>query len=102
MESVYAALLLHKAQKNITQTNLKKVLDAAGVEVDVEQLKKLVAGLKQTNIDELIKNASAMPVAVAAAPTAPAEESPKEKKKPKKEEKEEEEDEEPVGIGSLF
>lgn len=101
MESIYAALLLHKASKSITATSLKKVLDAAGASVDDDQVKKVVAALKQTDIEDLIKSASAAPVAVAAAPAAQAEAPAKGKKKPKKEE-EEEEEEEPVGIGSLF
>ena len=74
MESIYAALLLHKAQKSITATSLKKVLDAAGASVDDDQVKKVVAALKQTNIDDLIKNASAAPVAVAAVAPAAQEE----------------------------
>ncbi|MBD3255757.1 MAG: 50S ribosomal protein P1 [Candidatus Lokiarchaeota archaeon] len=98
MESVYAALLLHKAQKDITEAALEKILKAAGVTPDASQLKKLVAGLKDTDIDTILSSAAAAPMV--AAPTAgggggaaPAEE---------EDEEEEEEDEEPAGIGSLF
>lgn len=99
MESIYAALLLHKASKDITEASVEKVLKAADVSPDKTQITKLVAGLKDMDIDEILKSASAMPVAAAPAGGAPAEEV-KEEKKAKEEE--EEEEEEPTGIGSLF
>ncbi len=99
MESIYAALLLHKASKSITAAALEKVLKAAGVEADKSQLTTLVAGLKDKNIDEIIASAAAAPVMAAPAAGAPAAGKPA---KAKKEEEEEEEEEEPTGIGSLF
>ena len=99
MESIYAALLLHKASKSITAAAIEKVLKAAGVEADKSQLTKLVAGLKDKNIDEIIASAAAAPVM--AAPAAGGAPAPEEPAKAKKEE-EEEEEEEPTGIGSLF
>lgn len=96
MESIYAALLLHKADKKITEANLVKILTAAGVKVDKDEIAKLIAGLKETNIDDIIKSASVTPIT-----TAPAGKT-KEKKKEKKKEEKEEEEEEPTGIGSLF
>lgn len=96
MESIYAALLLHKAGGKITEANVEKVLTAAGAKVDKAEITKLIAGLKQTKIEDIIKSASVVPVA--AAPTkAPVEEKKEEKKK-----KKEDEEEEPTGIGSLF
>ena len=75
MESIYAALLLHKASKSITEAAIEKVLKAAGVEADKAQLTKLIAGLKDKNIDEIIASAAAAPVmaapAAAGAPAAP-------------------------------
>lgn len=103
MESVYAALILHSANKKINEASLEKILEAAGVKSDKNQLKALVAGLEGKNLDEIIASASAAPVAVSAAPAASAakEEKPKEDKK--KEKKEEKKDvEEPTGIGALF
>ena len=100
MESVYAALLLHKAAKKIDEKGIEKVLTAAGVEVDKNQLKALVAGLDGKNIDEMIASASAAPVA-AAASAAPAAAGKKGKKKEKKK-KEEKKEEEPAGLGALF
>ncbi len=96
MESIYAALLLHKADKKITAANVEKILTAAGVEIDKTEITKLIAGLKGTKIDEIIKSAGTMP-----AIAAPAGEKTT-KKKEKKKEEEEEAEEEPTGIGSLF
>jgi len=101
MESVYAALLLHKAAKKVDEKGIEKVLTAAGVEVDKNQLKALVAGLEGKNIDELIAGASAAPVAAAPSAAAPAAAGKKGKKKEKKK-KEEKKEEEPAGLGALF
>ncbi len=68
MEYVYAALLLHYGKQPISEENVVKVLQAAGIQVDEVRVKALVAALKEVNIDEAIKTAVAMPVA--AAPTA--------------------------------
>ena len=96
MESIYAALLLHKVGGKVTEANVEKVLTAAGAKVDKSEISKLIAGLKEADINEIIKSASSMPVTAA-----PAGE-PTKKKKEKKEKKEEETEEEPTGIGSLF
>ncbi len=97
MESIYAALLLHKADKKITEANVEKILTAAGVKVDKTEIAKLIAGLKQANIGEIVKSAGAMPVIAA-----PAGGETTKKKEEKKKEEEPEEEEEPTGIGSLF
>ncbi|MFX0027380.1 MAG: 50S ribosomal protein L12 [Candidatus Hermodarchaeota archaeon] len=96
MESIYAALLLHKANKKITETNVEKILTAAGVEIDKTEIAKLIAGLKGTKIDEIIKSTGSMPVIAAPAGKKT------EKKKEEKKKEEETEEEEPTGIGSLF
>jgi large subunit ribosomal protein L12 len=102
MESIYAALLLHKAGKTIEEKAISKILEAAGVEVDKNQVKALVAGLSGKNIDELIASAAAVPVAAAPAAASAGEEK-KGGKESKKEEKEEKKKEEEVaGLGSLF
>jgi len=98
METIYAALLLHKIGGKITETNIEKVLTAAGANVDKAQLTKVVAGLKEADIETIISSAAAAPVMAAPAASAePAKGAPKKKKK-----EEEEEEEEPTGIGSLF
>ncbi len=104
MEYVYAALLLHKAGKEITESAVTKVLEAAGVKPDEGRVKALIAALDGVNIEETIKNA-ALPAA-APAPAgggesaAPAEEKKEEKKEKKPEEKKPEEA--AAGLGALF
>jgi len=102
MESVYAALLSWKVSKKLDESTIVKILEAAGASVDKNQVKALVAGLADKNIEELIASASAAPVA-AAAPAAAAPAAGKGDKKGKKEEvKEEKKEEEPAGLSSLF
>jgi large subunit ribosomal protein L12 len=104
MENIYAAMLLHKAGKEINEESVTKVLTAAGVTVDVIQIKALVASLSEVNIEEAIK---AAPTMMAAAPIAPAGEAksaaaaPEDKKK-KAEEEKAKEDAALEGLGALF
>ena len=81
MEYVYAALLLHKLDKEVNEANLSSVVKSSGADV---------------NIDEAVK---AAPVAAAAAPAAAADAPAKEEKK-----KEEPKNEEAAmeGLSSLF
>ena len=103
MEYVYAALMLHKLQKDVTEENVTSVVKATGAEVNEAQVKALVASLADVNIEEAIK---AAPVAVAAAPAAAAEapaggdEKKEEKKADPPSEKQEEQAME--GLSSLF
>lgn len=69
MEYVYAALLLHKLQKEVNEANISSVVKASGAEVNDAQVKALVAALADVNIEDAIK---AAPVAVAAAAPAAA------------------------------
>ena len=104
MENVYAAMLLHKAGKEINEENVTNVLTAAGITVDAVQVKALVASLSEVDIDEAIKAAPTM-MAAAPAPAAavPAEEEkPKEDKKKKAEEDKAKEDAALEGLGALF
>ncbi|MFW5991283.1 MAG: 50S ribosomal protein P1 [Candidatus Nanoarchaeia archaeon] len=105
MEYVYAAMLLHKANQKIDENGIKKVLEAAGVEVDDSRVKALVAALDGVDIEKAIKEAAVAP-AQAAPAAAPAEEEKKdEDKDDKKEDKEEEkksEEEAAAGLGALF
>ena len=77
MEYVYAALLLHKLQKEVNEANISSVVKASGANVNDAQVKALVAALADVNIDEAIK---AAPIAVAAAAPAAASEAKKEEK----------------------
>ena len=99
MEYVYAAMLLHSAKKDVSEDSVKKVLEAAGVEADAARIKALVASLKDVNIEEAIKSASAVAAApAAAAPAAAAEQ----KKEEKEEDKGKTEEEAAEGLGALF
>ena len=69
MEYVYAALMLHKLKKEITEENVTSIVKASGTEVNEAKVKSLVASLADVDIDDAIK---AAPVAVAAAQAAPA------------------------------
>ena len=105
MEYVYAAMLLHKAGKEITEENLTSVLTAAGITVDAVRAKALVASLSEVNIDEALKSAPTMMAAPAAAQAsaAPAAEKPKEEEKKKKAEEEKAKEEAALeGLGALF
>ncbi|AWS00695.1 50S ribosomal protein P1 [Metallosphaera hakonensis] len=101
MEYIYASLLLHSAKKEITEDAVKGVLSAAGIEVDEVRVKAVVAALKEVNIDEVLKNATAMPVA-AAPVAAPAQEAKKEEKKEEEEKKGPSDEEIAGGLSSLF
>jgi len=67
MEYVYAALMLHKLKKEITEENVSSIVKSSGAEVNEAKVKSLVASLADVNIEDAIK---AAPVAVAAAPAA--------------------------------
>ncbi len=75
METIYAALLLHKLGKEINEAHMKKVLDAAGSNAEESQIKSLIASLKGIDIDKELESASL----VAAAPVSGS--APKEEKK---------------------
>jgi large subunit ribosomal protein L12 len=63
MEYVYAALMLHKLKKEITEENVTSIVKSSGAEVNEAKVKSLVASLADVNIEDAIK---AAPVAVAA------------------------------------
>ncbi|NPA05376.1 MAG: 50S ribosomal protein P1 [Crenarchaeota archaeon] len=108
MEYIYASLMLHAAGKEITEDALKRVLEAAGIQVDEVRLKAVVAALKEINIDEVVKAATAMPAAPVGVPAGAAPAAAEEKKEEEKKEEEEEkkeavsEEELAAGLESLF
>jgi len=102
MEYVYAAMLLHKAGKEINEKSMSELLTAAGVKADSVRVKALVASLAEVDIDEAIKTAPAM-MAAAPAPAAPAPAKKEEKKEEEPEEDESKKEEAAMeGLGSLF
>ncbi len=85
MEYVYAALLLHKLGKDLTEEGVKSVVAATGETVDEAKVKSLIASLKGVDIAKELESASLVSAAPAAS-SAPAEE--KKEEKPKEEKKE--------------
>jgi len=108
MEYVHAAILLHKAGKQVNEESLTQVLTAAGINADPIRVKALVASLAEVNIDEALRSATTFaPVATAPAPTpaAGAEAKPSttaEDKKKKEEEEKKKEEAAIEGLGALF
>ncbi|MGC9209698.1 MAG: 50S ribosomal protein P1 [Acidilobus sp.] len=69
---VHAALALYYAGSQINEDNLKKVIEALGLQVDEAKVKMLVASLSQINIDEVLKGAAVVAAPAAAPVAAPA------------------------------
>jgi len=99
MEYVYAALMLHKLEKEVNEANVASVVKATGAEVNEAQVKALVASLADVNIEDAIK---AAPVAVAAAPAAAGGDAPKEESKKAEPPSEKQEEAAMEGLSSLF
>lgn len=98
MEYIYATLMLDALNKEVTEENLKRIIEAAGGTPDEIQIKQLLAALEGVDIKEAVKTAA---VPVAAASPAPA--APPAKGEAKKEEEEEAKEEEALeGLGALF
>ena len=100
MEYVYAAMLLHSAKQAVNESNVKKVLDAAGVRADEGRVKALVAALEGVNIDEAIKEA-AVPM-MAAPVSAPSGGQDSAAKKEEKKEEKKSEEQAAVGLAGSF
>ena len=105
MEYVYAALLLHRAGKEINEENINQVLGAAGIKLDPMRVKALVASVAEVNIDEVIKAPpafmAAAPAPTVAQPVAP-QAKPEEEKKKKEEAEKKKEEAAIEGLGALF
>lgn len=101
MEYVYAALLLHKLEKEINEANISSVVKASGADVNESQVKSLVAALADVNIDDAIKSAPAV-VATTTTPVADAVASGEAKKEEKPEEQGKTEEAAMEGLSSLF
>ena len=99
MEYVYAALMLHKLKKEITEESVTSIVKASGAELNEAKVKSLVASLADVDIEEAIK---AAPIAAAAPAAAPA--AGEGKKEEKKDEAADGKKEEAAmeGLSSLF
>lgn len=101
MEYIYAALLLHKAGKEITEDAITAVLQAAGTAVNESRVKALIAALEDVDIEEAMATAAVAAAPVAAAPAAVAA-APAAEAKKEEETKEEAEESGMAGLGALF
>ena len=95
MEYVYACLMLHKIGREITENNVKKIIEAAGGAVNEAKLKSVIIALEGVDIEKLIEESKAMPVVAAPAGV-------EKKAEEKREEKKEEKREAAAGLGALF
>ncbi len=92
MEYIYAALLLNKLGKEITEENIKAVVKATGTDPDESQVKSLVASLKGVDIQKAISETAVMPAAQATQGAA----------KPAEKKEEHKEEEAAEGLSALF
>ncbi len=97
MEYIYGALLLHKLGHPVTEHNLRKVIEAAGGNVDDSKLKTLIASLHGVDIAAELEHAS---IAMAAPAGGAGHGASGEKKAEEK--KEEKRTEAAEGLASLF
>ena len=98
MEYIYAALLLHKLGKEVSEENVKKVVSSTGTEVDESKVKSLIVSLKGVDVDKELESASL----VAAAPAASGGEAPKTEEKKEEKPKEEKKEAAAEGLSALF
>ena len=94
MNYVYGVLLLHSAGKELSETNISKVVEAAGEKADPAQVKALVASLNGVNIEEAVKQAVVASAPAQGHAAGPAKAEEKKEEKPKEESVE--------GLASLF
>eukprot|EP00178_Gracilaria_changii_P000611 TRINITY_DN1076_c0_g1_i2.p1 TRINITY_DN1076_c0_g1~~TRINITY_DN1076_c0_g1_i2.p1 ORF type:complete len:108 (+),score=29.25 TRINITY_DN1076_c0_g1_i2:96-419(+) len=94
MACVYAALILHDDGIPVTEDKIKSLTEAAGITVEPYWPAMFARLVENINMDDLISNIGAAPVAAPAAGAAGAEGGAEEQKEEEKEESEEEEEEE--------
>ena len=102
MEYVYAAMMLHSAEKEIDEKSVGAVLKAAGVKADDARVKALVASLASVDIGEAMSQAIAAPAAAAPAAAAGGASSDAPAEDAAAEEEEEDDGAGFEGLGSLF
>ena len=100
MEYIYAAMILHSAEKDINEENVKSIIEAAGIEADDARIKALIAALEDVDIEEAMETSAMAAAPVAAAPVAEAAAEEEEEEEEKEEEAAEEEA--AAGLGALF
>ena len=104
MEYIYAAMILHSADKDISEENVKSIIEAAGIEADDARIKALIAALEDVDIEEAMSTtamAAAPAAATGAAPVA-TEAVAEEPEEEEEEDDEAAEEEAAAGLGALF
>ena len=106
MEYIYAAMILHSADKDINEENVKSIIEAAGITADDGRIKALIAALEEVDIDEAMETTAmaTAPVATGAASAAPAATEAEAEVEEEEEEEDDEaaEEEAAAGLGALF
>lgn len=103
MNLIYAALMLHEADKDINEDNIEAMLDAVGIEVDSSQVKALTSALSEVDIEEAMEEAVSVGAPAPTEPSTSEEEEEAEEEVEEEEESEEQEEEEAAeGLNSLF
>ena len=100
MEYIYAAMILHSAEKDINEENVNSIIEAAGIEADDARIKALIAALEDVDIDEAMETTAMAAAAPAAAPAAA--EAAEEEEEEEEEEEVASEEEAAAGLGALF
>ena len=100
MEYIYAAMILHSADKDINEENVKSIIEAAGIEADDARIKALIAALEDVDIDEAMETTAMAAAPAAAAPAAA--EAAVEEEEEEEEEEEAAEEAAAAGLGALF
>ncbi|MDL2247028.1 50S ribosomal protein P1 [Methanobrevibacter sp. OttesenSCG-928-K11] len=101
MEYIYAAMILHSTDKDINEENVKKIIEAAGIDADDARVKALIAALEDVDIEEAMET-TAMAAAPAAAAPAASDAAPAAEEEEEEEEEEASEEEAAAGLGALF
>ncbi len=102
MEYIYSAMVLHSAGKDITEDGIKKILKAAGVEINEARIKALTSSLEGIDIEEAMASAVSAVPAAGPAPAGGGDEKKEEAEEEEEEEEEVSEEEAAAGLGALF
>ena len=103
MEYIYAAMILHSADKDINEGNVKSIIEAAGITADDARIKALIAALEDVDIEEAMETTAMAAAPAAATSAAPAAtETAAEEEEEEEEEEEAAEEEAAAGLGALF
>ncbi len=102
MEYIYAAMILHSADKDINEDNIRSIIEAAGIDVDDARIKALIAALEDVDIDEAMETTAMAAAPVAAAPVAESVVEEEEEEEEEEDDEEEAEEAAAAGLGALF